>query len=681
MARAHRRLLLAGLLALALGLRLWRIDLLPPGFHFDESFEGLEAWRILTTPSYRPLFLEGNFGVAPLNAYVGAVALGVAGLLGLEPGPAPLRAAAAVTGALGVLAVYFLADELRRGDRSRRLSPAFPLLAAAALAVMRWHVHFSRMAIEPIHAPLEWALATALLLRGWRTGGWLHFAALGVVLAATLYTYQGAWVIPFVVAASALLLLLLERRPMPEGATAPGWARRRLWGLALAALSALLLVTPLLLYFARNPDLLILRPAQISVVGATGSPADAGIWANTAATLKMFWPFAWPFGPTGDLDPRRNLPGAPALPFWLALPFFAGVAAALRNLRAVAGWLPLLGLGGLLAVGVFSEYAPHFHRILGAAAPTALLCGLGLDAFVRLRPGRVAGLRWAGAAAAAVLLLGALGSGARDYFVRWAALPDLYYAFDEGLWDVGRWIAEQPAATPVYLTPRPADHPTLAFAWETAGRPAPVTFDARAVFPVREGENAQTELYVVIEHEDFRGPLILRDVLPQAQAVHTFHDRSGTLYATVYARAAGTTAERPPQRLRRAEMGDGIALLGYDVQPAALHPGDTLYVQYHWRVQEPPAHDWTVFTHLTAPTDPGAPPVAGQDGPPGGGSLPTTRWEAGWRVLDEHQIALPAALPPGEYVLTMGLYAPDGARLPAGDAAVRLGTVTLTAAE
>ncbi len=50
------------IIGLAIVLRLWQIDSLPPGFHFDEAFEGVEAWRILTDPTYRPIFLEGNFG-------------------------------------------------------------------------------------------------------------------------------------------------------------------------------------------------------------------------------------------------------------------------------------------------------------------------------------------------------------------------------------------------------------------------------------------------------------------------------------------------------------------------------------------------------------------------------------------------------------------------------------------
>ena len=79
----------------AAGLRLWRIDSIPPGFHFDESFEGLEAWRILTDSSYRPIFLTGNFGVPPLNAYANALTFGIFGALGGEAGPTAMRTTAA----------------------------------------------------------------------------------------------------------------------------------------------------------------------------------------------------------------------------------------------------------------------------------------------------------------------------------------------------------------------------------------------------------------------------------------------------------------------------------------------------------------------------------------------------------------------------------------------------------
>ncbi len=266
-------------------------------------------------------------------------------------------------------------------------------------------------------------------------------------------------------------------------------------------------------------------------------------------------------------------------------------------------------------------------------------------------------------------------TSARDYFVRWAALPDLYYAFDQGLWDVGRWVAEQPDDMPIFLSPRPAEHATLAFAWETRGRPAPESFDARAIFPVTDGPTTQPEAYAIINQEDFRGPLLLPELLPQAQSTRTFADFSGATNATVYTRPAGPASARPPQVRVDAPVGDGITLLGYDIQPARPRAGELLYLQLHWLVDAPPATEWTIFTHLLAPDANGGAQVAGKDGPPGGGSLPTTRWQPGWRVLDEYQIQLPADLPAGPYTLATGLYTADGQQLPA--AAIPLGTIAI----
>lgn len=672
-------------------LRLWQINSLPPGFHLDESYEGLEAWRLLADASYRPLFFPGNFGVAPMNAYANALTFWVGGWFGAEPGPTLMRITAAAVGILGVAAVGWLAHALAHGERGgsqngsqsargTRLTAAFPLFAAAALAVMRWHVHFSRMGIEPIFMPLWWAAATALLLHALRTGRWLAFGGLALLLAAPMYTYQGAWHYPIVLGATALILLATQRE------RAHSLLRRRVGGLVLAGGLALLLVAPLLLFLWRNPELAILRPAQISVVGATASPADGSVLATTAQTLAMFWPF----GQTGDWDPRRNIPGEPVLPLLLAIPFFVGVGAALWNWRRPVGWLPLLGLLSLLLVGFVSEYAPHFHRVLGAAAPTALLIGLGLDALARaavalLTRTRAAERTRTGLAYAlpVALLLAGAGVGARDYFVRWAALPGLYHAFDEGLWQVGQWIAEQPVDQPLYLSPRSAEHPTLAFAFaQRSGNPwqiePPVTFDGRSIFPLTVGAALAAERYVAIEHEDFRTPLLLPGVLPDAAVVQTWLDWSGAPYATAWERPAGSTPARAPQVTLDVTVGDGIRLAGYDVQPDVLRPGDILYLQLYWQVEAAPSAEWTVFTHLLDPQTPGAPPLAGKDSPPGGGSLPTTRWRAGWQILDEYQIALPADLPPGAYELAAGLYTAAGEHLPT-QGSIPLGPVTIEA--
>ena len=684
-------LALALILLVAAGLRLWHIDSLPPGFHFDESFEGLEAWRILTEPAYKPIFLTGNFGVTPLNSYANAMMFAVFGLFGGAAGPTAMRTTAAVFGILAVLAAYGLGAEMCRIER--RLSPAYALLAAAVLAVMRWHVHFSRMGIEPIIVPLVWAGATWLLLRGWRTGSSISFAGCGVVTAASMYTYQAAWVIPFLMIGNVLVLLMHARLSQSHhrqgGATANdgggqvdvSWpaeqplvsSQQRLRGLILAGLLAALLVAPLAWFLLRNPDLLLLRPSQIAATDQEA--ANTGIWQNAWATARMFWPF----GATGDPDPRRNLPGAPALSVWLAVPFFLGVGMAVwRTLRGRPPYaILLIGLIGMLLPGALSDNAPHFHRVVGAAAPVALLVALPLD-WLWHRPSLV------GRSVVVVLVVAATVATVRDYFVRWAALPDLYYAFDAGLWDLGGWIASQPAETPVYLTPRNADHPTLNFAWRSgaANRQTPISFDGRYVFPLSASTTpTTTEKYVVIEHEDFRTPLLLPSVLPEATVEREFLDDAGRVYARVYTRPAGSGSAALPAHPVDAVVGDGIRLMGYDTIPEAPTAGESLFLRLYWEVATQPAGDWTVFTHLLGPPRPdGSVLWAGQDSQPGAGSLPTRHWRPGWRVIDEYRLDLPKDLPPGVHTLEVGLYQPSGERLPATGTGLALGTVTVSKA-
>jgi hypothetical protein len=664
-------------------LRLWRIDSLPPGFHFDESFEGLEAWRILTIPEYHPIFLSGNFGVPALNAYANAFMFSLAPLWGGEPGPTTMRVTAALFGVIGVLLVYLLGRELYRLDKPEQklgLSLALPFFAATVLAVMRWHLHFSRMGIEPIIVPAIWAASMWLLLRGWRSGNSFAFAGCGIFLAAGMYTYQAAWIIPFLALAVLLVLAWHDRasfsgsgRPGVESSSAsdPRLGRKRLTGLLIAGGIALILVAPLALYFLQNPDLIFLRPTQLAIVGDTGSSGDSTIGANIRATAKMFGPFGLP----GDLDPRRNLPGAPALNLWLALPFYFGLALSLWRLRRPAYAILLIGLVGLLLPGVFSEYAPHFHRILGAAAPVALICAVGLDWLWSWQAGGERSKIWGRALQGVAILLVVLGArtGMINYFQRWAALPDLFYAFDAGLWEVGEWIATSSPDGAVYLSPRAIDHPTLAFAWRESNV-KPVSFDGRHIFPHTLDENSRAEAYVVIEHEDFRTRLLLPELFPDATISHEILDDAGQVYARAYTRQEQSAARRNPTTTLDVPLDDDITLDGYDLFPWPARAGEPLYVQLYWSILGKPTEDWTIYLHLTDPDNPGA-IRAGHDSRPGSGSLPTSEWQSGWRILDEYQLPLPADLPSGEYSLYGGLYTAAGERLPAHGEGFELGTV------
>ncbi|HLH72294.1 MAG TPA: hypothetical protein VKX96_03345, partial [Chloroflexota bacterium] len=88
-----------GIVAVAMVLRLWAIDRLPPGLYTDEAADGIDALRVLD--GVHPIFFTGNQGREPLSIYLQAVAIWLVG-----PIPLALRLPAVALGILTVAATY-----------------------------------------------------------------------------------------------------------------------------------------------------------------------------------------------------------------------------------------------------------------------------------------------------------------------------------------------------------------------------------------------------------------------------------------------------------------------------------------------------------------------------------------------------------------------------------------------
>ena len=751
---------LALIVAVAAGLRFWRLDATPPGFHYDEAYEALEAWRVLTQPGYHPIFFPGNFGVEPMFIYLTSLAFRLFGET-----PAVMRGVAAAVGTATVLAVYGLGRELARNDR--RFPMAASWLAALALAVMRWHIIFSRVGIEPILVPLFLTLILWAFWRAWRTGSMIAWAAAGLATGLGLYIYPAARLLPIIFATLSLLVFALARRRADKPAAdealrlpAPRWAR----GLIVAWLAAGLIALPMAWNWLRHPDQLLLRSSQIAVGpsgAAAGSPTQ-----NLLASLGMF-------SVQGDRDPRSNVPGMPAFDLLISVPFMIGAGlAAWRWKRPVFASLLLAGLL-MLAPTVFSEDAPHFRRAVGKTPVAALLIGLGLAAILgwrgdaalrqaqdtarslslskrqqaqdaarslslskrqqaqdatrplslskrrqaqdatrplslsKRRQAQDAALRqaqgayvpwqlresgwdpavlaqrmerlagWGRGVVVAALLAGSAAYGATAYFDIWGRSNALFYAYDQGLWEIGHYVLDLPAGTPVYLSPRPPTDMTLAFAWRAG--PDVRRFDGRHAFVA--SQTGRPAVYIIIDYEDYRGARLLRDLYPDAAEIETFRDRNGAVYARAFQVENPAQLARQPQ-VALAARWPGISLIGYDIDRTSFAPGTKIFLQLWWRAEASSLDDWTVFTHVLGPARADGSAVwAGLDAAPGQGSAPTRAWVAGDLILDEYQIALPADAPPDEYQLELGLYRPqaDGRRLeliqPAGQDHLIIGTV------
>jgi 4-amino-4-deoxy-L-arabinose transferase-like glycosyltransferase len=120
------------------------------------------------------------------------------------------------------------------------------------------------------------------------------------------------------------------------------------------------------------------------------------------------------------------------------------------------------------------------------------------------------------------------------------------------------------------------------------------------------------------------------------------------------------------QEIVGARLGEAITLLGYDLPVSQLAPGEVLPLTLYWRAEASPGDDYVVFVHLMDELDQ---PVAQADGPPDKGNYPTTMWEAGEQIKDEHPISIGGDVSPGRYRLGVGLYRPaTGERISAFDA-------------
>jgi hypothetical protein len=144
----------------------------------------------------------------------------------------------------------------------------------------------------------------------------------------------------------------------------------------------------------------------------------------------------------------------------------------------------------------------------------------------------------------------------------------------------------------------------------------------------------------------------------------------------LYVGKAGTTPT--PANPGSINLGDVIQYLGYSLEPTPPTPGQPLALTVFWQALAPIEADYTIFVQLR---DANNNTKASADHEPFQGVVPTSRWVPGSVIKDVVYFTLPAALPPGDYRLAVGMYRPDTmARLPlsgdtSGENAILLGPI------
>jgi hypothetical protein len=347
---ADRAFLAAGtlILLLAAALRLPALGQVPPGLYHDEAYYGLDAVDVLR--GHLQVYFPANNGREPLFIYLAA---GMIGLLGRSP--FALRLTSAFVGLLTVAATAAAGRALF----SRRVG----LLAAAVLSVTLWHVHLSRVGFRAVTLPLTIALTLWVGARAVRTGRPRLWLAAGALYGLSFYTYTAARFTPVALGVWGAYLALTStpRPPSPS----PAWRERgrgkppetaggvlasppassplltrgqeRGGGggeaagggvrpLALALLAAAIVLTPLAIYTAIHPDVVLGRPDQVSIWNPAINGGDpwGTLGRHFLRTLGMFFV-------RGDRIWRHNVPWRPVFGPLLGAAFLLGVGVALTS--------------------------------------------------------------------------------------------------------------------------------------------------------------------------------------------------------------------------------------------------------------------------------------------------------------------------------------------------------------
>ncbi len=142
-------------------------------------------------------------------------------------------------------------------------------------------------------------------------------------------------------------------------------------------------------------------------------------------------------------------------------------------------------------------------------------------------------------------------------------------------------------------------------------------------------------------------------------------------------RIHGPSAHGEPAYPNHAVLGDAMALVGHDRQPENPLPGDTMQVSLIWEALRPVDTVYHSYLHLQ---DAGGQTVTQSDRQPGGVYYPTSVWQPGERLRDDHLLRIPSDAPQGVYRIVAGMYAlgADGTLQALGEPVV-IGQVSLGA--
>ena len=183
-------LILFAIVAIGVFFRFYCLGTIPQGFFSDEAAVGYNAYSIIKTGrdefgNFLPLFFT-SFGEGKLPLYVYQA---IPSVLVFGPNEFAVRFPGALFGSLTILVWFFLLQELLfLSQLKKKYHITISLISCLVLAIMPWHVHFSRGVFG--QESVFWiALGSWLILRGLKLKKqrWIFLGFVGLIASLMIY--------------------------------------------------------------------------------------------------------------------------------------------------------------------------------------------------------------------------------------------------------------------------------------------------------------------------------------------------------------------------------------------------------------------------------------------------------------------------------------------------------------
>lgn len=635
--------LLVGLIALvALSLRLYRLDSVPPGLTHDEAGNGKSAMGVLEGD--RPLYFTIGNGREPLYAYSMAPVVAALG---------PTEIAVRLTSVLWGMALILVTWAWVRAA----FDPITALLAAASLSVGFWPLMIGRLGLRAVTLPV---LFTAAVYQFWRAASlgeddagigagaipWRRYVLAGLLLGASFYTYMASRVLPAIWLIFLLYLALAHRRR----------ARATWLGILILLVVALIVALPLARYLSAHPE----AETRIAQLSDPLQEAREGNWGplrqNIVDALKIF-----SFSNAGDPHWIYNLSGRPLLDALSGLLFYGGLFLVLWRWRDPAHFFVLVWLAVGMAPVLVTGANSSVMRAVAIQPALFVTQALALHGLVRLfirRRIRVAAFLVPGVLLAIIGLV-----TVRTYFERWPNERDVRVAYHTTLVEIARYLDARTAGGSAAISSIYPGFFHDPYSFDLTSHRDDLQarwFDGRfaVVFPDVE------EAYAVFPALAPLDAALVPYFEPQAELIDRIALREDDLnpWFEVYRWRPRAAANRLPLT-EAVDVGHVVAFVGYQLGTPSVAPGGTVELLTFWRVLDVASIDkeqeLVFFTHVL---DANQQAVGQQDRL----DVPAWNWSPGDLLVQLHRFTLQSDLAEGLYPLEIGVYtrAPDYPRLP-----------------